>query len=348
MASEDPSRDLDPRVRQLVELNESLRKARQALSPDTVRKTLLDSLHHLGFDRVTFLGLDSESEQLRALELRDPTNIQPDLSGVRFPLRQEEPLLARCRQGPGAFRLVRGEAGSPVTRLHDFFAAEELCVMPLFVQGELAGLVVADNVFSRRPIPADAVPTLEKLSAEAGLAMEHSQLLDPARDGAAAEDPSMVLNRRRILEKVTYEMGRARRYDRPLSVALFDVDQFEAFRETFGHMAGDSVLEQVAGAIKQTSREVDHVGRCGPELFLAVLPETGAKNVLLYAERVRVAVERLGTRLQTSYPRSILTLSAGVASFEREIDGDAENLMGRVRRALEEARAKGPNCCVKA
>ena len=148
-----------------------------------------------------------------------------------------------------------------------------------------------------------------------------------------------ILNRRAILERLEAELSRARRENRPLTVAMIDLDHFKQVNDTLGHEAGDVVLRESVRRIRSILREYDSVGRYGGEEFLVVLPgvdSIAAKSVL---ERVRTAVAEHTIRIAEKEIR--VTVSLGAATC----DGSAvaEDLIRAADAALYQAKTNGRN-----
>jgi len=144
-------------------------------------------------------------------------------------------------------------------------------------------------------------------------------------------------NRRRLEEALQTEVLRARRYGKPFSVILLDIDHFKEINDQFGHQTGDNVLVAIAGLLTRTARETDVVGRFGGEEFLLVCPETRIKVVAALAERLRAEF------MATDFPLAgRVTSSFGVAEF---LQGDSvESLVERADQALYRAKGGGRNC----
>jgi len=155
-----------------------------------------------------------------------------------------------------------------------------------------------------------------------------------------------VSNRRHLAVQLEEEYLRARRYERPLSMGLLDLDHFKKLNDTFGHPAGDLALIEVAKIIKVTLRRHDHVARYGGEEFAMLLPETPADRALLAFERVRCAIERSDIRYDGV--RLPVTASVGVASFPHDLITKSTDFITLSDTALYEAKRAGRNRVVAA
>ena len=130
-----------------------------------------------------------------------------------------------------------------------------------------------------------------------------------------------LLNRGYFDERIEEEASRARRYGRPLTVALIDLDRFKQFNDTFGHAAGDDALRTLANVLKLSVRRSDIVARYGGEEFVVLFPETGVHEATEKLETIRdrIATLRIPVARQT-IPAQV-TLSGGIASWPE--DGSA-------------------------
>jgi len=138
------------------------------------------------------------------------------------------------------------------------------------------------------------------------------------------------------------ELERARRFRRPLSVMVADLDLLRQINNTHGHLSGDAVLLGVAEILRQELRPFDIAARFGGEEFAVVLPETRLDDALGIAERVRGAVERRRFERRGSGDPVPATLSIGVSSFPLHAR-DADELIHQADLALYRAKAQGRN-----
>lgn len=151
-----------------------------------------------------------------------------------------------------------------------------------------------------------------------------------------------LYNRRYMNNQLQQFMHRAVIGNKPLSVMMLDIDHFKHINDTYGHQAGDEVLQEIAERLRQNVRPMDVVCRPGGEEFLVILPDTPGDMACAAAERVRRAVAAgtfsvLGNTRQVS-----VTISAGVSSLNGVDDTMAE-LMGRADSALYQAKSAGRN-----
>ena len=153
-----------------------------------------------------------------------------------------------------------------------------------------------------------------------------------------------VDNRRYIEERLREAFEHAARLNESLAVMMTDVDHFKSVNDTYGHQAGDAVLKQVAEALRDTAREIDHVGRYGGEEFLVLLPGANADDARAYAERARAAI----AGREFTYPGGSLrrTMSAGVAAWPHPEIRHQEALVKAADDALYAAKQGGRNCVV--
>jgi diguanylate cyclase (GGDEF)-like protein len=154
-----------------------------------------------------------------------------------------------------------------------------------------------------------------------------------------------IANRRSFFLAAEKETGRARRYGLNMGCLMLDVDHFKKFNDDYGHQVGDRVLQGIAGVLKRLLRESDIFGRYGGEEFIALLPETHAEGAKRVAERIREAID--AERFQTDTGQQLqVTISAGVACFQKEDPQETENLAQLIKRAddaLNRAKRLGRN-----
>ena len=147
-------------------------------------------------------------------------------------------------------------------------------------------------------------------------------------------------NRRAFTELCGRALEQARRYARPLSLVMLDIDHFKQVNDTYGHAAGDRVLQALAEAIRGTAREADIAGRLGGEEFAVMLPETGGVEATTLAERLRTVVA--GLRVPHDNATITFTCSLGLATRNDDV-AVLDTLLNRADQALYRAKNSGRN-----
>lgn len=149
-----------------------------------------------------------------------------------------------------------------------------------------------------------------------------------------------VYNRRYFMETLERELSRARRYDRPLALMMFDLDHFKLCNDKFGHRAGDYVLQRLAGLVQSRARKVDVVARYGGEEFAVILPEIGLDGALRFAEELRALIEAEPFVFERE--NITVTVSLGVAELDSGC-ANADDLIALADRRLYVAKQSGRN-----
>ncbi len=157
----------------------------------------------------------------------------------------------------------------------------------------------------------------------------------------ALHDPLTELpNREYYNERANYEYQRWQRYNRPLTLAVFDIDHFKRINDSHGHQAGDRVLKVIGRSVAKRLREVDFFCRFGGEEFVAIMPETSLADALPVLDTIRAAIANASFNYKEQ-PISI-TLSVGVTEFKT--GDDLEVAFARADEALYAAKSGGRNC----
>lgn len=149
-----------------------------------------------------------------------------------------------------------------------------------------------------------------------------------------------LYNRGHWEESLKQEYARHCRYDSAATLVMFDIDHFKRVNDTYGHQAGDKVIQQVAEAVREHIRDVDIAGRYGGEEFAVLLPGTGKEGGKVFAERLRKAVEARSVVHDGHVIRC--TISLGVADLSRPTP-DYKALIERADHALYQSKGNGRN-----
>jgi diguanylate cyclase (GGDEF)-like protein len=165
---------------------------------------------------------------------------------------------------------------------------------------------------------------------------ELQELQEELRTSAAVDALTKAFNRKKIEQLLEWEIERATRYNSPLSLILFDLDNFKTVNDTYGHLSGDYVLKTVIRIIQDHIRKTDSLGRWGGEEFMLLAPETCLEQAAELAEKIRQHVELFAYKNVGT-----ITISCGLAELKA---GDTmDSLIKRADDALYRAKRKGRN-----
>ena len=156
---------------------------------------------------------------------------------------------------------------------------------------------------------------------------------------SAVDTQTHVYQARLLDSRLTEECDRARRYHRPLSALLVNIDSFSVLTERHGGMIMGVIAQQVAQFLKENTRLVDIIIRRGEDSFIAILPETARNQARIVAERIRYAIEKNVFQIEGREIK--VTVSIGVVSFDPTIYQSKDELLSALEKTLNEARKSG-------
>jgi len=190
--------------------------------------------------------------------------------------------------------------------------------LPIRVAGAVAGVLNVESEQLDAFDEADVI-ALKALAGQIGVALENARLYEETRRLSVTDDLTGLANRHAFNARLAEETHRARRYERPLSLIMADIDHFKHYNDTHGHPQGDVLLRELAGVLRSAVRETDFVARYGGEEFVVILPETDRTGALAVAEKVRAAVAAHPFPHCETQPGGRLTISLGVATFPEDL-----------------------------
>jgi diguanylate cyclase (GGDEF)-like protein len=209
--------------------------------------------------------------------------------------------------------------------------------VPMRLRGKVVGMLAVEAC------TADAYTTedlylLEMLASYAAIALDNATLFQSVQTLAITDPLTGVHNRRHLFELGQHEFQRAKRFKRPLSVLMVDIDRFKRINDQFGHAAGDAVLLRLSSLLKTSVREFDIVGRYGGEEFVIILPETSPSATYEVAERLRLLISKHFENIDIP----LITVSIGAASSLPET-ADLDSLIHFADIAMYTAKKSGGN-----
>lgn len=207
--------------------------------------------------------------------------------------------------------------------------ADDYLLKPLDTDELRFRLIAADRVTSLHRQLADQQADLERLNGRLG-------------DIARRDSLTGLWNRRALDEDIDRLEVQVNRYGACYCMALFDIDDFKAYNDTYGHLAGDQILQAVASQLKLQARGGDAIYRYGGEEFLCILPEQSIISGIAAAQRMRIGQEELAIP-HLGGSSGVLTLSAGVAALDPGDPTSATGVLKQADEALYQAKRLGRN-----
>jgi diguanylate cyclase (GGDEF)-like protein len=215
-----------------------------------------------------------------------------------------------------------------------------ICV-PLIFQDEVVGILYLDD-FVPRQFDRGRLELLSILASFAALAIHNARLHNRTKLMAITDYLTGLHNHRYFQQIFNQELGRARRYQKVMSLIILDVDNFKQFNDTLGHAVGDKVLVAIGEIITRSLRKVDFAFRYGGEEFVIILPETALEHAILTAERLRERIARETCVAVEESRGNPITVSAGVACYP-ENGTNREDLFTLMDTYLYKAKSMGKN-----
>ncbi len=223
-----------------------------------------------------------------------------------------------------------------------------IIAVPFGLREEQSGVFFLRTLGNDPPLTPEDLEFATKVVETAVNAIEKAYALQTAESDKvryqwlATVDPlTGCANRRALMEKLEQELDRLRRYGLALSVMMIDLDRFKRINDTYGHLVGDRVLQQLGDLLRRQVRTVDAVARYGGEEFVVLLPETDTEGAVVFAERIRQAVEEYDFSDGNESVR--VTVSIGVAATPASEVVDPKMLLGKADEALYRAKNGGRN-----
>ena len=192
---------------------------------------------------------------------------------------------------------------------------------------------------------ADLASLLEIINLNLELERKQKELSDAnlrLEQVAATDQTTTLYNRYYFFQVAQHIWEEYKRYRRPATLMMLDLDNFKEINDTYGHLFGDYVLRETAGRLKARTRRVDILARYGGEEFVLLAPNTDTETGLVLAERLRTAVA--GARFEQGKNSIQVTVSVGLSSTELQEFSSFQDLLEASDQALYSAKRSGKNC----
>jgi diguanylate cyclase (GGDEF)-like protein len=270
-------------------------------------------------------GIELMTENGRSLETRAAVGMPEGLVGMRFPVEGSfTGWVVRHGEPRATLDATRDPYIQPQSL--DFLGRWPVAAAPIQFRGETLGALFA--CIRTDPFEAEELHLLGAMAEQAAIAIQNARLFEQVTVLSITDPLTGLANRRQLERELARDFAAAQR-GRVLTAVIFDLDDFKAYNDTFGHLAGDEGLQIFASALRAETRAMNLVARYGGDEFVALLSETDAAGAAVFVERVRrrfdLEISALG--------HGGLTISAGIATYSPDMD-TAEDLLRRADAEL--------------
>ncbi len=328
---------------QVTALTDLIEVARAVVSPldlDTVLQVILDSAMRFADVPAGNVALFDENQQ--ELTIHAHAGFSPDFArdvrwevipgGLTEEVLQTGDVLCVEDASRSSFAL------NPVAVKE---GVQSVMCVPLAVPGSVVGLLYLCD-FVPRHCRQEKLKLIPVFASFAAMAIYNARLHTRTKQMAITDALTGLHNHRYFQQLFSQELGRAKRYEKPLSIIFMDIDDFKKFNDTYGHANGDLALALIGKIVTRSLRRIDIAFRYGGEEFAVLLPETRLESALQVAERVRERIEKDTMDMLPFVAGHGITVSIGVACYP--LDGSTrEELFAKVDALLYKAKEGGKN-----
>ena len=262
---------------------------------------------------------------------------------TRISLSEGSSILAMCMLEGMNFEVTakasRAKIHDPVL---DTLQIEFFVCVPLKGKSQTLGVLLVDNMITKKPITKDDIRILAMFANQAGLAIENAHLYETTKFQAHTDSLTRLWNHGYFQNSIYEHIKQARLNKSAATLAMIDLDNFKAYNDILGHQKGDVALREVASIIKKSTRSQDIACRYGGEEFAIIMPGITKDDAVCVLERLRSAIERTFKRVDKKSTFPPLTISAGISTFPNDAQ-KKEDLIKKADEALYTAKKMGKN-----
>lgn len=341
---EEQSGEILRKSAQLVVLNEVGQQVNSSLDlPEVLSLLSRHAAESIGVDRSLVWLIDEKKTHLDSVaaygfpseHVGRLSMFLPDIRRTRFfnALSEQHPVEISAGQDEELFQ----------NKLNGILSLRSMLVVPLLLKKEAIGLLAVDDTRETHSYLEDEVALVSSLANQAVLAIENARLYLQVKEQAITDGLTGLYNHRYFQLRFSEEFAHCKRYNNDLSVLMLDIDHFKQYNDTYGHIAGDLALKEIANLARASVRENDLVARYGGEEFVIILPMTNLEGAKVVAERIRQSVLQCKFLGDLQAPQVSITVSLGLSSFNNERHASREILLREADTALYEAKETGRN-----
>lgn len=229
----------------------------------------------------------------------------------------------------------------PFTRGRD---VKSFLCLPFNTRAKKYGLILIEHNYVHA-FEDEKVNLLKTITLQLGIALENAELYQKMQNMATTDGLTGVYNRMYLHDKLKEELLKAQELNYPITLAIFDIDHFKKFNDTYGHLFGDKVLKNTAELVQNSLRGSDIIARFGGEEFIIIMPRTSVLEAYQKLDNLRIKISR--NNIVDNLVSTSITASFGLAGYPNHAESDNE-LIRFADDALYEAKKSGRNCVMVA
>jgi len=226
--------------------------------------------------------------------------------------------------------------------LQGHMTVNAMLVVPLVLKEEAIGILAVDDTREAHEFLDDEITLVSAIANHTVMAIENARLYQKVKEQAITDGLTGVYNHRFFQIRFADEFSHSKRYGNDLSLIIMDIDHFKQYNDTYGHVAGDLALKEIANLTRTSVRENDIVARYGGEEFAIILPMTNVEGAQIVAERIRKSVMECRFLGDLNVPQVSITVSLGVSAYAKNLE-NRELLFRQADSALYAAKSSGRN-----
>ena len=233
---------------------------------------------------------------------------------------------------------IKGKACSEAHKKIRIIIPEKKIYIPLEVANNVLGIM---GLIGTKTLSNNQLRFLSTMSNQVALALKNGVEHQKVQELAITDELTGLHNRRAFHDALDRELRRSKRYQKPLSLIMLDIDGFKEINDTFGHQVGDDVLKSLAVHLQGAVRETDLLARYGGDEFAVILPETKAGEAVISAERLKNTVKNYYFKAGGSHHG--VTLSIGIADVTNGSTDSRNEIINRADSVLYMSKGHGGN-----
>lgn len=287
------------------------------------------------------MDLNDFIEAYKEFSTRADSPLNNLVKTIKIPLREDGGILALTILEGMPFLINNQEARAKINdAVLSLLKVDQFVTVPLKAKDKAIGVILADNFVTRKIITSEDVRLLSMFANQAGLAIEKSRLYEQTLILSNTDYLTRLWNHGYFQQLMDMEIKNSIENKTPISLIMLDIDNFKNYNDTFGHPAGDKVLQELGNIIKENIRRNDWACRYGGEEFAIILPQTNKDDTFKFAERLRTKIEQY--RFPHLEDKQKITVSIGIATFPED-SSNKSDLIYKADMAMLEAKRRGKN-----